>query len=321
MNELISVIIPAYNHEKYVQDTIWSIINQSYRNIELIIVNDGSQDKTHEKILELQEECKKRFINFFCINKENNGVAEALNDGIDLATGKYVYLIASDDVAKPEAVDTLYNFIKDKPKYALVVGDDDFIDSESKNVAINKYRKIIIDNENVEQETFTKLSELGKEVNNDFQIDFNSEYFGNYGTLLYNCYLPNGYLINREAIIDAGKYIKDYAEDWYMFLQLSKKYKFKYIDKVLCSYRCHPDNSQKNYKYMLMILTNVFKGEKKYAYKNGYKHLYKARAQYCELEKRPKYLQKKYSALIRIFFRDYYNFKKKSPAELLEYLH
>ena len=58
---LVSVIIPAYNHEKYVQETIKSIINQTYQNIELIVIDDGSKDSTWQKILEMKDKCGRRF--------------------------------------------------------------------------------------------------------------------------------------------------------------------------------------------------------------------------------------------------------------------
>ena len=61
-NPLVSVIIPVYNHEKYVQETIKSIINQTYKNIELLMLDDGSKDNSFAKTLELKEECEKRFV-------------------------------------------------------------------------------------------------------------------------------------------------------------------------------------------------------------------------------------------------------------------
>lgn len=71
MSKLVSVLIPAYNHEKYVQGAIKSIINQTYQNIELIIVDDGSKGSTWQKIQELKEECEKRFVRVHFETKQN----------------------------------------------------------------------------------------------------------------------------------------------------------------------------------------------------------------------------------------------------------
>ena len=78
-NPLVSVIIPAYNHEKYIQETIKSIINQTYYHIELIIINDGSKDTTWKKIQEMELECKNRFVTVYFATQENAGTCVTLN--------------------------------------------------------------------------------------------------------------------------------------------------------------------------------------------------------------------------------------------------
>ncbi|MDR2407780.1 MAG: glycosyltransferase family 2 protein, partial [Bacteroidales bacterium] len=119
---LVSVIIPAYNHEKYVQETITSIIEQTYKNIELIIINDGSKDATWQRILEMQDVCKARFTRVDFSTQENSGTCITLNRLIEKTHGEYVYLIASDDKAAPEAIEKEYAFLSKNPDYALAVG-------------------------------------------------------------------------------------------------------------------------------------------------------------------------------------------------------
>lgn len=265
MQDLISVIIPSFNQEKYIPYTINSIINQTYKNLELIIIDDNSTDNTKNVVLSLESECKKRFINFKFIQKEkNSGINNSLNLGIDLAKGKFVYIIASDDIAKPDAVDTLYNFIKEKDNYALVTGDAELIDENN--------NRIFWDHEfNLHKEydpTVAKYKTVAQRMEKSARINFSSKEYGDYKTLLWSNYITNGYLLRKSAIIDVGKYKENVFEDWYMNLQLSKKYKFKFINKILFSYRWHKTNTIKTESSRKKYLTTLLE-EKEYCDQNN----------------------------------------------------
>ena len=93
MDDLISVIIPAYNAEKYMDRCLNSIVKQSYNNLQIIVVNDGSTDNT-KKILEKFAEADNRIV---VINQKNGGVSQARNNGIYIAKGKYMCFVDSDD--------------------------------------------------------------------------------------------------------------------------------------------------------------------------------------------------------------------------------
>ena len=104
MNELISVIVPAYNAEKCIKRCLNSIINQTYRNLQIIVINDGSADCT-KKILEEYLKDDSRLV---VINQNNTGVSQARNNGIKRATGKYLYFVDSDDYIKSDMIEKLY---------------------------------------------------------------------------------------------------------------------------------------------------------------------------------------------------------------------
>ncbi|MDE6292213.1 MAG: glycosyltransferase, partial [Bacilli bacterium] len=89
----VSIIIPVYNAENYIDECLDSCINQTYKNIEIICVNDGSSDASLEHI----EKYMKTYKNIVLINQENSGVAVARNVGIDASTGDYVMFVDSDD--------------------------------------------------------------------------------------------------------------------------------------------------------------------------------------------------------------------------------
>src|ERR1017187_10376932 len=143
---LVTVVIPAYNHERYVVESIRSIINQTYRNIELIIINDGSKDDTHGKILTLIEECKQRFARFEYVSRNNVGLTSTLNQALSMARGSYFSALASDDIALPGKIVLLVNALEAAgPTYAAAFGNALFIDDQG--------RRIGFDNNNCIHET------------------------------------------------------------------------------------------------------------------------------------------------------------------------
>ena len=159
-NNLVSVIIPSYNHENYVQDTLKSVIAQTYQNIELIVVDDGSKDSTWQKIQEMRGICEKRFSRIHFETKANEGTCKTLNRLLDLAKGEYVYPLASDDQVKPHAIEKELNFLKDNPDYALAVGDDEFINSQGVRIFLTRDNQQICDEQNADYKTFVEyLSE------------------------------------------------------------------------------------------------------------------------------------------------------------------
>lgn len=99
---LISVIIPAYNAEKYVAKCLKSIQNNTYKNLEIIVINDGSKDNTQSVVESFMED--KRIV---LINVENGGVSKARNLGLDRATGEYVAFIDSDDYVREDYFEEL----------------------------------------------------------------------------------------------------------------------------------------------------------------------------------------------------------------------
>ena len=88
-DSLVSIIVPVYNSEKYVERCILSILNQTYSIIELILINDGSTDSS----LNILDEYSRKDNRIILVNKENEGVSASRNLGIEIATGKYLMFI------------------------------------------------------------------------------------------------------------------------------------------------------------------------------------------------------------------------------------
>lgn len=106
----ISVIIPVYKVEKYIHESIQSVINQTYKNLEIILVDDGSPDLCG-KICDEYADLDKRII---VIHKKNEGVSQARNTGIDISTGKYIAFLDSDDYINLRYFEVLYNNLVEK---------------------------------------------------------------------------------------------------------------------------------------------------------------------------------------------------------------
>ena len=258
MSKLVSVLIPAYNHEKYVQETIKSIIDQTYQNIELIIVDDGSKDSTWQKIQELKKECEKRFVRVHFETKENEGTCKTFNRLLDLSQGEYIYFIASDDMAKPEAIETEVKFLSKHKDYALVVGDNEIIDGDGKRAYWDKDRNLIYDKNQAKFLTFCDFLKADR-----LDVNFNSQNFGSYLSLAKGNYISNGYLIRKSILKKTGYFTPEAPlEDYWLMLQISKYAKLKFINKMLFSYRWHENNTIKNIKKMQSIAERTIRYEK-----------------------------------------------------------
>lgn len=102
---LISVIIAAYKIEQYLGKCLDSILSQTYTNLEVIIVNDGSPDKVHEIALEyVESDCRVKLL-----DKENGGLSDARNAGLDVANGEYIVIIDGDDYIEQNMIELMYN--------------------------------------------------------------------------------------------------------------------------------------------------------------------------------------------------------------------
>ena len=125
MNDLVSVCVPVYNTEKYVDDCINSIINQTYKNIEIILNNDGSSDKS----LEIISKYKLYDERIIVLNNANEGLSAARNRALKIARGKYVCFIDSDDVIEKDFIEKLYNEISNNNDLSVCGFSLDYIEN------------------------------------------------------------------------------------------------------------------------------------------------------------------------------------------------
>lgn len=116
----VSLIVPCYNMEKYIDRCLDSILAQTFKDIQLIVINDGSTDSSEEHILKRKEEIEKTLAEFVYINQDNTGLGGACQTGFIHATGEYFMLLDSDDYIYPESIGKQAEFLRNHPDYALV---------------------------------------------------------------------------------------------------------------------------------------------------------------------------------------------------------
>ena len=117
----ITVLMPAYNCEKYIRDAIDSVLTQTFTDFEFVIVNDGSVDET-EKIIKSYKDSRIKLI-----NQPNGGVSSALNTGLKHSLGKYIARFDADDICYPTRLEEQYKFMLENPDYVLIGSDADYI--------------------------------------------------------------------------------------------------------------------------------------------------------------------------------------------------
>lgn len=220
---LVSVVIPCYNHEKFVQECIQSVIEQSYQNIELIIIDDGSRDGSVEKIKEMIPACQERFIRFEFRHRPNKGLSATLNEALGWCKGSYYSAIASDDILLTSKIAIQVEYLESPSnvKCAGVFGNVIYIDNNSNHLRESRL--------------------LFKR--NKFKDIFLQDY-----TILAPTQLLRLNLIRKVGYYDEDVKIEDY----YMWLKLTFSNEF-YLDSLedcFVKYRAHETNSSKNFYLM-----------------------------------------------------------------------
>ncbi len=135
---LVSVCIPAYNNEAYISETIDSILNQTYENLELIIVDDCSKDSTLSILREYEQKDSRVKV---YTNENNLGMAGNWNRALELTTGKYIRLMCADDLLLPECISREVEIFEQQPTVVLVESDSALVDlaGNRKRTSYNRY--------------------------------------------------------------------------------------------------------------------------------------------------------------------------------------
>ena len=211
----ISVIMPVYNAEKYVAEAIKSILNQTYDDFELIIINDASQDKSLE-IIKSFDDSRIKLLN----NKTNLGCTISLNKGIKIAKGEYIARMDSDDISLPERFSKQIDYLEKNPRISVV----------------GTYLISIDENGN---ENKPKANISSQSIIDNFDI------FLKWKLFFGNCFAHPTIMARKKVFDHLGLYQNQwkYAEDYEMWLRISlTQYSINNLPDTLLKYRCHKNN-------------------------------------------------------------------------------
>jgi alpha-1,3-rhamnosyltransferase len=217
---LVNVLVPAYNHEQYVEEALQSVVDQTYKNIELIVINDGSTDGTSGVIKKYIENNPEPRITF--LEQTNEGICKTLNRGLKHAKGKYIAVLASDDLWSPDKIEKQVQLMERNDNIGLVFSDHYFMRGrEITNIKATDYKPNI-------RKCFIKSIQ---------NVNI-------YERLMIENIIPALTVLMRRDCIDkmGGFDTNLIAEDFDMWLRMAKEYPFAYIDEPLAFYRIHETN-------------------------------------------------------------------------------
>ncbi len=208
---LISVVIPVYNGEKTIKQTIDSVLNQTFTDFELIIINDGSQDGTLDIVCKIQDARIKVF------SYPNAGVNASRNRGFKLASGEFITFLDDDDLWIPDKLEDQYKALLNNPQAGVAISWTDWIDESGKIIGRGGY-------------VSWEGDALARMLLNDF-VESGSNA-----------------LIRKQAFIEVGGFDESltHAEDWDMWLRLAARYHYTTVPKVQILYRIAANSVSSN---------------------------------------------------------------------------
>ena len=227
-DDLVSVVIPVYNSEKFLAESIESVLNQTFKNIEIITIDDGSTDKSLDILQQFSDKIT-------IISQPNQGLTDALRAGIKKINGKWFKWFSPDDVLYPDAIEILVNEIKKFTDNTIVYSNWDLIDENNKKLR------------NFSESNYNELNnfEFNVRLLDGQQININT-------TLIPSSLFERGCLFQ-----ELENYV---AVDYDFFLRASILYNtnFQLIPKSLLKYRIHTNQlSRKGISKTLSYLSDI----------------------------------------------------------------
>jgi len=251
MNEPVSIITASYNYENLIKETIESVIGQTYKNWELIIVDDGSKDNSVDVI---KSYCAKdeRIKLYQHNNGENKGLAETIKLGLEKAQSDWVIFLESDDTIRPDYIEKKLEVIKNYPDIKFIYNDVNLFGDEDRIKEYGEYFEKFY--------TYTKNTTFPANITKDL---------GKLNLIpTFSCVMCRKEILKNLSL---DCIYKD-TLDWHLWSQIAYKYDVYYVDEKLTNWRIHKDsyinrgkrNKYKDaYFYKIQIKDNLTGGKQK----------------------------------------------------------
>ncbi len=217
---LISILIPAYNHQNYVTQTLDSILDDNFKNKEIIIINDGSTDNT-DKVIKSWITKNRDKINIIYKSRENRGLTKTLNELLALSSGLYITAVASDDYLLDKGLEERYQYLLMHPEKYAVFADCVVVDRSNHQI----YSSGLFELRNANKNRLSCDEGIKKEFISNFAVP---------GSVL---------MVKRDYYAQFGKYNEEmYMEDFDLYLKFASKNLIGFLDEKVSAYRLHDAN-------------------------------------------------------------------------------
>ena len=234
-DKFVSVIIPSYNHEAFIEACIDSVLEQTHKNLELIVIDDGSKDSSL-KILERYKNLDSR-VRFF--SQENVGAHNTINRAIGLAQGDFVSILNSDDIYKKNRLEKALEVFSRNADIQLISSWIDVIDTDGNFVALKKGWETL-------QPWAVPDFDKSYSKTDDFELNL----------FMNNFVATTSNIIFRKSALDCldGKWMRDlrFCHDWDFLIRFAQHHKCHLIKESLMEYRVHKTNTiSSNRRWMI----------------------------------------------------------------------
>jgi glycosyltransferase involved in cell wall biosynthesis len=254
-NSLISVIIPAYNCSKLIPNAIESVLGQTYSNLELIVVDDGSTDNTAEIILNY----KNYNNNMKYIYQNNGGVSKARNTGIKQSVGEYIAFLDADDIWDKNKLEIQMKVINNCKNIDMIFSS--FKNTKNNKIVVNKSYKNTFNFFKEYKYDMKKVFDSKSSLK--FENDVIEYYYGNIYKYLFlgNFILPSSVLIRKMSLVEVGILNEEYkvAEETEFFLRYSKSNIVGFIEYPLLNYEMPAPENLSGKKNTEKLIKNALK--------------------------------------------------------------